>query len=79
MTFEELLKACASGELPAVSLKEPVKYATSNAGKVVVIKANNRHRGIGVQFPGVPYDTWFHEINTGDKRSKYMDELELIK
>jgi hypothetical protein len=24
------------------------------------------------------YDDWFHSENTGDKRSKYMDELSLV-
>lgn len=79
MTWEELLIACGTQkQLPRVRLQVALDQATSNEGTVTVIKANGRHRGVGVWFPGLSWDTWFHEINTGDNRSRYMDQLELI-
>jgi hypothetical protein len=73
MTWEQLLKKVGEGKLPQVKVIE-----TGKVGTVTVLKDNGRHRGVGVQFPGLNYDTWYHELNTGDRRSRYMDQLELV-
>lgn len=71
MTFPELLQASANG-MPKV------KDASGKIGQVVVIKQNRAYSGCAVEFPGVPYDVWFHAEWKEDKRSRYMQELEII-
>lgn len=76
MTFDELLLACANGFIEVKSDIKP-KYATSNIGKIVVIKDNGRHQGCSVQFPGMNWDTWFTYNPEGkDKRTLYMHQLD---
>jgi hypothetical protein len=70
MTWLELLTKVGEGKMPTVK-----DANTGRTGQVTVIKDNGRHRGIGVQFPGQSWDTWYHEINMGDRRSRYMDAL----
>lgn len=70
MTWTELLKKVGEGAMPQVQ-----EISTGRVGKICVIKDNGRHRGIAVLFPGLKYDTWYHEVNTGDRRSRYMDDL----
>jgi len=77
MNLEQLLTASAKG-LPMVKSNTMIKGATSDIGKVVVIKDNGRFKGCAVQFPGLNYDTWFTDDSNGtDKRSHYMHELKL--
>lgn len=73
MTWIELLTKVGEGKMPTV--KDTKKALI---GSVTVIKDNGRHRGIGVAFPGQNWDTWYHEINMGDRRSRYMDALEFV-
>jgi hypothetical protein len=70
MTWEELLKASANGILPKVKRGDVI-------GQVTTIKARQTTKGCAVDF-GKGYDDWFHAENTGDKRSKYMDELSFV-
>lgn len=72
MKWLELIKACAKGRLPKV------KTGTGLVGQVSVIKDNGRHKGIGVVFPGLEYDTWFNDSEETDKRSRYMRELVIV-
>lgn len=72
MTFKELLTACSSGDMPCV--KDTV---TGSIGKVVVIKQNRNHRGVGVQFYCISFDVWYHDSDDNDKRSRYMHQLEI--
>lgn len=78
MTFQELLKACASGKMPRVKSTEHFKGHTSTTGTVTTIKTNGKHSGCAVTFDGMAYDTWFHEEWEEDKRSKYMNQLILL-
>jgi hypothetical protein len=79
MTFEELLKACASGEMPKVKLIGTHRNITTGAiGQVVTIKKNRNHGGVSVDFGIINYDCWFHDSKDEDKRSNYMYQLELI-
>lgn len=81
MTIEELLKACAKGEMPKVQLGETPQYAESNIGQVVVIKNGTKvfnHSGCGVKFPGLGYDLWFNAESGTDKRKRYMKDLKLV-
>ncbi len=71
MTWNELLTATATGTLPKVKQGNAI-------GQVTTIKQNRNHQGCAVDF-GNGYDEWFHDHNQRDGRSKYMDELELIK
>jgi hypothetical protein len=68
MKFEDLLKACASGL--------PIVYYNGNKGQVTTIKDNGRYKGCAVNF-GKNYDEWFHDVESEDKRSKYMKDLNL--
>jgi hypothetical protein len=81
MTFEELLKACASGQMPRVELTGDHKHVPKGMrGYVVTIKYKDRHKGIAVRFDNGPsYDCWFHygPMET-DKRSNYMHQLKLV-
>lgn len=80
MTMQELLKACASGEMPRVELIGEHKYVpTGMRGYVVTIKSTDRHNGIAVRFDNGPdYDCWFHEApGETDKRSNYMHHLKI--
>lgn len=71
MTFEELLKACSTGELPRV------QFYDLN-GRVTVIKDNEGFKGCGVKFSKMPYDTWFYAEDGNDGRKKYMKDLILL-
>jgi len=70
MTWEELLTVSSSGKLPQVKWGELI-------GQVTTIKQRKNTKGCAVDF-GKGYDEWFHSENTGDKRSKYMNEIELL-
>lgn len=72
MTFKEILRACASGEMPCVETKD------GTMGQVVTIKSNGRHKGIAVYFSGVGCDTWFTDSDDTDNRTKYMRDLRLV-
>jgi hypothetical protein len=75
LTWEILLVAVGQGKMPMVEVIE-----NGHQGTVTVIKDNGRHRGIGVLFPGLNYDTWFHDDPTGnDKRSRYLHQLKLSR
>lgn len=79
MNFEELLKACADG-MVEVRTTRPIKYSTSDVGRVTILKQNSRWKGCAIQFPPFNYDHWFGDEPTAtDKRSHYMHELEFIK
>lgn len=79
MTFEELLIACSCGKMPTVELiGKPVKFSNQNLGVVTTIKDNGRHRGVAVKFKDLDYDTWFHDLDDTDKRSRYMRELKIV-
>lgn len=79
MKWIELLKAMSSsGDFPEVEVSITPKFATSNRGKVTVIKSNGRHSGVGVLFPGLNYDIWFHNSDDTDKRSRYIRDLILV-
>lgn len=79
MLLFELLKACADGFIEVKCLV-PVSGATSNIGKVVLLKDNGKFKGCAVQFPGLTYDTWFsQDLGGKDKRSHYMHELSFIE
>lgn len=71
MNWTDLLMELSKGEMPNVSYNGKI-------GKVVLIKDNGRHKGIGVDF-GKGYDDFFHEEVKSDKRSKYINELTLVK
>jgi len=72
MTFEELLKASASG-LPQVEYNGRI-------GRVTVIKDHSFKdggwHGCAVRFDK-DYDEWFDAIPHYDKRRKYMRDLNL--
>lgn len=70
MTWNSLLKYLSTGRMPLVKRGEEV-------GIVTTIKNKGNTQGCAVDF-GKGYDEWFHAKNTGDKRSKYMDELQLV-
>jgi hypothetical protein len=78
MRWDELLKAFSHGKMPSVKVENIPEFSTSNVGVVSVIKDNGRHRGVGVVFPGLKYDTWFHDSDGTDKRSKYLRDLHLV-
>lgn len=69
MTFEELLKYCACGEMPSV-------IWNGVTGRVVAIKSNDVYKGCAVRFDK-PYDEWFWAEKGTDKRRKYMAELNI--
>lgn len=67
MTFEELLKECLNGQMPAVIYNEKccvVQTITCNKGFV----------GCGID-TGKGYVEWFHATPGTDRRKKYMSEL----
>jgi hypothetical protein len=71
MTIADVLQslACQSGKMPQVITNSGV------VGQVTTIKDNGKHRGIGVQFPDLNYETWFNDSNDTDKRFRYMRDL----
>ncbi len=83
LTFEELLKACSSGEMPQVFVDDTIRGASSNVGTVVCIKKQNvsnwHTQGCAVHFPGMKYTIWFNAVTETDKRSRYMAELTLLR
>lgn len=79
--MRELLKACATGEMPQVTVISSGTYLSpiGTVGQVTVIKNNGRHNGIGCQFKATDFDQWFHDDPDGtDKRKCYMHQLEVI-
>lgn len=78
MTFEELLLSLSTGKMPHVHVEDIPRPATSNTGRVTVIKDNGRHKGIGVTFPGLNNDLFYWAEAQTDKRSKYMADLKLL-
>lgn len=68
MTFEELLKLCAGGEMPMVMFQK-------KECQVLTIKKGDGYYGCGVDIPGVPYVVWFNAEPGTDGRKKYMSEL----
>jgi hypothetical protein len=79
MTFEELLKACQTGTMPKVKVLYMLPYAQSDIGTVTTIKDNGKHKGIGVQFPGMKWETWFADSKDNYRRTKYMRDLILFE
>lgn len=82
MTLKELLKACADGKMPKVKCNRFIKGAKSDVGQVVVIKQGTSTAGFfgcAVDFPGLAWDTWFHETPGTDKRNHHMSELTFIE
>lgn len=78
MTYEQLLKHCACGEMPRVRVIKAHKGLSLGAeGVVVTIKNSKGYRGIGVDF-GRGWDDWFYAEEGTDKRMKYMNQLEII-
>jgi len=71
MTWNELLKELSKGKMPKVKRGDDI-------GTITAIRYKGKHKGCSVDF-GHKWDDWFHAENTGDKRSKYMDELELVE
>ncbi len=71
LTFEDVLKACAGGNMPKVVTEK------GTVGIVTTIKDNGRYKGIAVKLWGMDYDLWFHESDSSDKRSRYIRDLKL--
>ena len=70
LTFNDVCTSIIDGRMPQVKYK-------GQLGQVVVIKDNGRYKGIAVDF-GKGYDEFFHDEFSEDKRSKYINQLELI-
>lgn len=78
MTFEGLLKACASGKMPRIESTEPIRQSSSRKGTVTTIKHNGRYSGCGITFDSMNYELWFYSEAGTDKRKKYMSQLILL-
>lgn len=77
LIMDDLLKNMAGGNFKVRS-KVPIQGATSNIGIVQEVKIlNEKNKGCGVSFPGLNYNTWFHDSDGTDKRTKYMRDLEI--
>ncbi len=77
LDMDALLKHMACGSFKVRS-KVPIQGATSHIGIVQELKIlNEKNRGCGVKFPGLNYNTWFHDSDGTDKRTKYMRDLEI--
>jgi hypothetical protein len=71
MTFEEVLKACAIGEMPKV------KDSVGRVGQVITIKNGDGYHGIAVLFDDQNWADWFRAGDDTDRRRKYMRDLTL--
>lgn len=75
MIIQEILQACAIGDMPKVLCSYTVANAETRVGQVTEIKKNR----VAVDF-GIRYDTWFYteEPDQVDKpQRKYMRDLSL--
>lgn len=72
MEWIELLKYLSNGKMPMVK-----DTKTGKIGRVVVIKDNGRHKGISMS--GEHYDTWYHDSDAVDARTKYIRDLQIIE
>lgn len=82
-TFEEIIKYCADhGKPPSVKYNGTDKFIAEHCptkeGIVTTIKFHGKHHGVGVGFDGMNFDSWFYTIESTDKRSKYVRDLEII-
>lgn len=71
-TFEDVLKACASGKMPKVT-------DGTKIGQIVTIKNGDGYHGVGVYYEGVGYVKWYHAKHQDDHRSKYMSQLTIVE
>ncbi len=78
MTWDDLLTAVVreyyQPSLPTVRNKKDGRIGT-----ITVIKNNGKFKGCAVQYLDQEYDVWFYAEPGTDKRSKYMEDLELFE
>lgn len=72
MTWEELLKGCASGKMPRV------KTSSGRGGTVRAIRDEGSHRGCTVELDGMNYASWYWAVDGKDQRSRYIRDLTLV-
>lgn len=74
MTTQEILNQLAAGNFH-VKCDHDVQHATSRIGVIQELKFFGKNVGVGVFFPGMKWNTWFHDTEEIDARRKYTRQL----
>jgi hypothetical protein len=80
MTMQDLLKACALGEMPRVKLTDAMgaRFGTVQGIKTQTAGRFDGNNGCSVLFDGEKNEKWFINSDGNNARSLYMRDLELI-
>lgn len=78
MNTQDILRQLADGNFQ-VECSYDIPHATSRIGTVQELRMFGKNIGVGVFFPGMKWNTWFHDTEEIDARRRYTRDLSPVE